>query len=61
MQHDQRVLTVTEEAARRGVSRMTILRKLASGELKGRMVGRQWVIAAGSVDAKEQEAGHERG
>jgi excisionase family DNA binding protein len=49
----QRVVTVTQAAAQDGRSRATILRKLKTGELRGRMVGGRWLIDAKSLNSGE--------
>jgi excisionase family DNA binding protein len=43
------ILTVTQAAAQEHVHRTTILRRLAAGELRGRLVGGRWLVDAKSV------------
>jgi hypothetical protein len=52
---DQRVLSVTQAAAKSGKSRATILRKLASKELRGKQIDGRWVVDGDSLAELESQ------
>jgi hypothetical protein len=54
MSDDRRVLTARQMAARDGVSKMTVLRRLAAGQLRGRKIDGRWLIDPVPVAASAQ-------
>jgi len=50
MEHSKEIYTTKEVADMLRVSKVTIIRLLKSGDLKGKRIGRQWRILAEHVD-----------
>lgn len=53
-------LTLTEAAERLGISRQTVERRIAAGELSGRRIAGRLVVRRTSVEAYEQRQSQDR-
>lgn len=52
--HIPELITVKDAAARLGISEQRVRTMLRSGELEGRQIGKHWVVAPASIEARVQ-------